>query len=268
MDSVFYYLSKIIWFFISPDTLLLVLILASLLSLFINKIFMAKLLLLVSSIALLIFSILPVGEWLLYPLENRFTTNPELPEKIDGIIVLSGAEDAYLSSLWNQVELGSASERILSFMALGKKFPDAKLIFTGGTGSLTEQRFKAADVAKELFQQLEFDTSGIIFERESRNTYENVLYSKNLIPTTSGTNWILITTSWHMPRAVGIFCKQNWPAIPFPVDHQSRKNNLIRINFDLAGNIVTFKTAIKEWTGLLAYYLAGKTTSLLPSRCY
>jgi len=153
-------------------------------------------------------------------------------------------------------------------MVLAKMYPDAKLVFTGGTGSLTKQDFKAADVAKNLLMQQGFDTSRIIFERESRNTYENVIYSKNLIPGGQGKNWILITTGWHMPRSLGIFCKQNWPVIPFPVDHQSRKNNLIRVNFDLAGNILTFKTAIKEWSGLVAYYLAGKTTSLLPSQCH
>lgn len=202
-----------------------------------------------------------------FPLESRFQTNPQLPVQVDGIIVLSGAEATELSHLWEQVELGAAAERGLTFLTLAKQYPNAKLVFTGGTGSLLNQEHKAADVAEKLFINLSFDTKRIIFERESRNTYENVLYSKNILKPKKNKNWILITTSWHMPRSVGIFCKNNWPVIPYPVDHQTQKGNLFRIDFDLAKNLKTLKTAIKEWIGLFAYYLSGKTTSFLPEEC-
>ena len=216
---------------------------------------------------LIIIAFIPVGEWLLFPLESRFHTNPQLPDKVDGIIVLSGAEATELSHLWEQVELGSAAERNLMFLALAKKYPNAKLVFSGGTGSLLKQEYKAADVAEKLFAQQGFDSKRVVFERESRNTYENVIYSQKIIKPEKYKNWILITTSWHMPRSVGIFCKADWPVIPYPVDHQTNKGNLFRIDFDLAGNLIMLKTAIKEWLGLIAYYFSGKTTAFLPSQC-
>jgi len=216
---------------------------------------------------LIIITFIPVGEWLLFPLESRFHTNPQLPDKVDGIIVLSGAEATELSHLWEQVELGSAAERNLMFLALAKKYPNAKLVFSGGTGSLLKQEYKAADVAEKLFAQQGFDSKRVVFERESRNTYENVIYSQKIIKPEKYKNWILITTSWHMPRSVGIFCKADWPVIPYPVDHQTNKGNLFRIDFDLAGNLIMLKTAIKEWLGLIAYYFSGKTTAFLPSQC-
>lgn len=267
MDTLFFYISKLIWLLVSPDSLLLVLFILSLVLLYIGKQKLAKLILSTASGLLIIIAFFPVGEWLLYPLESRFQTNPVLPKKIDGIIVLSGAENAELSHIWNQVELNAAVERDLSFIALANKYPSAKLIFTGGTGSITKQEYKGADVAKQLFEQLNFDTTKIIFERKSRNTYENIIYSKDIVKPVKNKKWVLITTGWHMPRSVGIFCKAEWSVIPYPVDHQSYKDNLFRIDFDLANNLDTLKTGIKEWLGLFAYYLSGKTTSLFPNQC-
>lgn len=267
MDTLFFYFSKIIWLFVSPDSLLLLLIILSLVLFYIGKEKYANKILTTASILLIIIAFFPIGNWLLYPLESHFQTNPPLPDKVDGIIVLSGAENAELSTVWNQVELGGAVERDLTFLSLAKHYPKAKLIFTGGTGSLTKQEFKAADVAKELFKQQGFDIKRVQFERESRNTYENVIFSQQLVKPEQNEKWILITTGWHMPRSVGIFCNAEWSVIPYPVDHQTNKDNLIMLNFDLAKNLTVLKTAIKEWLGLFAYYLSGKTTALLPERC-
>ena len=216
---------------------------------------------------MILISFFPIGEWLLYPLESRFQTNPVLPDKIAGIIVLSGSENTVLSPQWQQVELGDATERDLMFLALARKYPEAKLLFTGGSGSLLEQKDKAADIAKKLFKQLNFDVTRIVFEKESRNTYENAIYSKKIVQPFKNENWILITTGWHMPRSVGIFCKAEWPVIPYPVDHQTNKDNLFRISFNLSNNLRMLKIAIKEWLGLFAYYLSGKTTSFFPEQC-
>jgi len=268
MDSLFFIFSKIIWFILSPDSFLLILILVSLFLILKEKYRAAKISLSIVSIAIVLISFFPIGEWLLFPLENRFQTNPTLPVNIDGIIVLSGAEDTKRSDLWQQPELGAAAERNLAFMQLIKQHPSAKHVFTGGTGSLLDQNSKGADVAKMLYEQQGLDSANIIFERESRNTYENVSYSKKLIQPNKSENWILITTSWHMPRSVGIFCQQQWPVIPYPVDHQTMKGELLRIDFNLASNLSLLKTGIKEWIGLFAYYLSGKTTALLPHQCH
>ena len=267
MDTLFFYISKIIWLFISPDSLLLLLIIFSLALLYIGKEKAAKKILTIVTLLLVIITLFPIGNWLLYPLETRFQTNPPIPDKVDGIIVLSGSEDAELSQVWNQVELGATAERDLTFLMLAKRYPKAKLIFTGGTGSLNKQQYKAANVAKKLFLQQGFNIERILFEGESRNTYENAIFSKKIAHPKENENWILITTSWHMPRSVGIFCKAEWPIIPYPVDHQTNKNNLIRFNFDLSNNLGTLKTGIKEWLGLFAYYLSGKTTAILPDKC-
>ena len=267
MDTFFFWLSKLIWMIISPDSLLLILILLSFALLLIGKERIGTKLLGFVCVVLLIIALLPLQNLLLYPLETRFVTNPDLPQRIDGIIVLSGAEDAYLSSLWNQVELGRAAERDLAFMALARQYPQAKLVFSGGSGTLTKQSYKDADVAERLFRELGLDVARVAFERNSRNTFENALFSKRLIQPERNENWVLITTAWHMPRSVGAFCKQQWPVIPYPVDHATTPGNLISIQLALASHLRDLGIGVKEWVGLIVYYPTGRTTALLPSQC-
>ncbi|MDH4321272.1 MAG: YdcF family protein [Desulfobulbaceae bacterium] len=265
MHSVFFWTSKLAWLLLSPDNILVALLLLTwfLLHRGGSKRLAKRLLTLITAGCLLI-ALLPVGEWLLFPLETRFPTNPALPKKIDGIVVLGGAEDPNLSSLWQQVELGDGAERYLAFMALSRRFPDARLIFTGGSGSMLDQQHKAADVAATLFHETGLNTSRIIFERESRNTYENAVFSKKIAMPKPGENWLLITTAWHMPRSMGIFNRAGWPMLPYPVDHRTAPGNLLRCELAFAGHLDALRIAIKEWLGLAAYRLTGKTTAFLP----
>jgi len=267
MDTLFFWLSKLAWLLISPDSLLLILILLSFALLMLRKERSARKLLGVVCVALLAIAMLPIHSVLLHPLDSRFATNPELPPRLDGIIVLGGAEDPYHSSLWNQVELGAGAERFTAFLELARRHPEAQLVFTGGTGSLTKQAYKGADVAKELFQQQGLELNRVVFERQSRNTYENALFTKRLIHPEPNEQWLLITTAWHMPRSVGVFCKQQWPVIPYPVDHATSPSNEISLSWALAEHLESLKIGTREWLGLLAYYVTGKTTALLPSKC-
>lgn len=216
---------------------------------------------------LIIIAMLPIGEWLISPLENQFSIIQNLPNDIDGIIVLSGSEDAKKTSQLNQVQVGDAIERDLAFMQLARHYQDVKLIFSGGTGYLSGQQYKAADVAKRLFKEQGLDVNKIIFERQSRNTYENALYSKQLANPKPGEKWILITTAWHMPRSMGIFCKLNWPMIAYPVDYTTIKNNTVHIEFSLNAHLKVLDTSVKEWIGLITYYVTGKTDKLLSKGC-
>ena len=264
MDTLFFWVSKLVWLIISPDSLLVILAVSGFILLYKGIYKAAKAVFGFVVFIMLTIALFPVGEWLLYPLESRFDTNPQLPEKVDGVIVLSGAESAYRSSLWHQVELGEAAERDFAFMRLMRAYPNAKHVFTGGTGSMTRQQYKAADVARRLFDELGYDTSKILFETASKNTYENAKFSKELVMPEANETWVLITTAYHMPRSVGIFEKHGWPVTAYPVDHYTHHGNLFRLHIDFTGNLDVLKTAVKEWVGLTAYYLTGKTSAFLP----
>lgn len=263
MDSVFFWFSKLAWLAITPDNLLVILTLICLVLLFKKVYKPAKTLLSLLTMCMVVITVFPLGEWLLHPLEKRFPQET-LPGNIHGIIVLGGAEDAFRSAAWKDVELGEAAERNFAFLYLARKFPDAQLIYTGGSGSLTKQQHKGAHVAKKLFHMQGLDTTRIIFEENSRNTYENAKFSKHIATPKNNENWILITTSWHMPRSMGVFKKVGWKVIPYPVDHKTNPDHLYKCNFNFAGNLNTLKIAMKEWIGLMAYFATGKTSSLFP----
>ncbi len=267
MDTLFFWFSKVAWLIIKPDTILLILTIAVLFFLWRKSYDIAKNLLTLIILGMLIIAFIPVGSILLNPLETRFKTNPVLPKNIDGIIVLSGAVDVKKSRLWNQTQFGNAAERYMMFLKLAKEYPQSKLVFTGGTGSLLSQQYKEADEAELFFNAHGLNISRVIFERESRNTYENTIFSKKLVQPSTGENWVLITTAWHMPRSVGIFCKQAWSVIPYPVDHLSKPNGNLYLEFDFSEHLLDLSIAIKEWIGLTAYYLTGKTSSLFPQSC-
>jgi uncharacterized SAM-binding protein YcdF (DUF218 family) len=165
-DTLFFWLSKLAWAIASPSSVLVILVILGWLLLMKGKPGPAKLCFTSLFIAMTCITTLPIGQWLLIPLESRFTTNPNLPASVDGIVVLSGPESVLKSIYWQQVEVGPAVERHLAFIKLAKQFPAAKLVFTGGNGSLLALPLAQADVAKQLFGDLGMDDSRVLYEKK------------------------------------------------------------------------------------------------------
>ncbi len=259
MDSVFYWLSKLIWIVISPDSLLLLMIFGSLIMLWVGAIQLATRMLAFVAFSSLLIAIFPVGEWVLYPLESSYDSNPTLPADIEGVILLGGAGDQRKSLQWQQVEFNDAAERYVAFLDLARSFPNARLVFTGGAGAIRQQAFKEATLARRFFADQGLSPERIMFEDQSRNTYENAILSKGLVNPTDGDHWVLITSASHMPRSLGVFCKAGWPVIPYPVDHVSNPDYLLRADLAFAEHLENLKDGMKEWIGLIAYRVTGKT---------
>ena len=264
MGSVFFFTSKIVWALITPGSLLVILGMFAWLSLVAGWQKISRLFLSLTALFLLLVGTLPLGEWLISPLENRFAANAALPMNPAGVIVLGGAVNPALSDTWGQTEIGGAAERLTAFIYLANLYPDTQLVFTGGSGSLTEQAYKEADYTRFLFEQLDMGDREIIYESESRNTAENALHSMKLLNPQAAEEWILITSAFHMPRAVGVFCQAGWPVTPYPVDHYSDKGELLRVDYRFSDNLRTLETAIHEWVSLLAYRITRQTDRLLP----
>ena len=267
MDTLFLGLSKVAWSLIAPESLLLWLVLLAWMALLRGATRWAKRFLGLALAGLLSVATFPVGEWVLYPLEDRFPANPPLPQRVDGIIVLGGAEDAVRSAAWGQPEVYDSAERFLASIALIRRYPEAKLVFTSGSGSVLKPEAKGTAVARQLYESQGLDLARVILESQSRNTFENAAFSKALAKPAPGEVWVLVTSASHMPRSVGVFCKAGWAVVPYPVDHQTVRGNIFRIDTGLIGNLGGLSTGIKEWVGLAVYYLTGRTSALYPSGC-
>jgi uncharacterized SAM-binding protein YcdF (DUF218 family) len=172
-----------------------------------------------------------------------------------------------MSAAWSQTELSSSAEREIAFAQIAREYPQAKLVMSGGNGDIRDQEYREADVSRTLLGNLGMDTNRIVFERDARNTFENARNSKALMQPQPRETWLLITSGYHMPRSVGIFCAQGWPVLPWPVDHETSRETQLRLGLNPAGNLQSLGAALHEWTGLVVYYLTGKTTAVLPGLC-
>jgi uncharacterized SAM-binding protein YcdF (DUF218 family) len=123
---------------------------------------------------------------------------------------------------------------------------------------------KESDFAPGLMAELGIDPARVIFERDSRNTYENALYTKRLAEPGPDEVWLLVTSAFHMPRAVGVFRQAGWRVVPYPVDYQSGGLDHAGLGFDLVGGLDLIDLAVHEWLGLGAYRAFGWTDALYP----
>jgi uncharacterized SAM-binding protein YcdF (DUF218 family) len=211
----------------------------------------------------------PVSDYLMQPLEARFAIPQQMPESIDGIIVLGGGEDLKRSLSWNVAELGNGGDRYIGAAYLAKTYPQAPVIFTGGSGSISLQNTSGEGaLAKTLLTTIGIDENRLIIESKSRNTYENFINTKPLLPRSSkgqakGT-YLLVTSAFHMPRAVGIARQQGIKVIAYPVDYHSNSETLRHWDFDLFDHLKSLEPAWREWIGLTVYYYTGKTASWFP----
>lgn len=249
-------LSKIVWALLTPGSILL-LILALALCLHGRRTFWSRGLLAIAVLFVASLALCPIGNWVLRPLESRFPPTRIDPRHVDGIIVLGGTVDAEASQRLGVSVLNDSAERLTTFVALAKAHPEARLVFTGGSGDPLRPQFREADQAKRFFEEQGLSPDRIIFERNSRNTYENATYSKALVQPQPGQTWLLITSAWHMPRAAGCFEKLGWQVSPYPVDYRSASYDHWGMFLpDQQMNMVT--TGIREWVGLVSYRLMGR----------
>jgi uncharacterized SAM-binding protein YcdF (DUF218 family) len=262
---VFFVLSKTLGVLILPTNVLLLLGLFGALLLLTRFCAFGRKCLVLSIVLLAICAFSPLGNLLLYPLESRFPQWDASRGAPDGIIVLGGPIDADISVAHQVPVIRSAADRIVAAAALARKYPDVRVIFTGGSPNLISNDAREADYAAMVFASLGIDRSRLIIERASRNTLENAEFSKALAAPKPGERWLLVTSAFHMPRSVGLFRKAGFPVAPYPVDWRTAGRSSL-LWFTTAAPDGLFKTdiAIREWIGLIAYRVTGKTDDLLP----
>ncbi len=232
--------------------------------LFRNKISAAKKILLPTALVSLILLSYPVSDYLMNPLETRFSKPEILPEHIDGIIILGGGEELKLSIGWNTIEMGNGGDRFVGAAFLAKQYPNTPVIFSGGNGSLLLNSIvREGDLARKLLTTVGIDNNRLTLESQSRNTYENFVLLKPLLPNKHGI-YLLVTSAFHMPRSVGVARKNEINVISYPVDYRSNKPSFRQWDFNLFDHLEALEPAWREWIGLTVYYWTGKTSEWLP----
>ncbi len=263
---MFFTASKILWILSQPGNLLLI-------GLCLGIVLMAtrrwrgagRRLVGATAVVGLIVAVLPLGTWLITPLEDRSPPVTETPARVDGIVVLGGIVNSVVTESRGQVAVGGAVERLIEFARLARQYPGARLVFSGGSGSLTRQDLKEARFVEPLLRSLSLDPGRVIFEDQARNTYENAILSREKVKPKPGETWILVTSAFHMPRAVGSFRAAGWTVLPYPVDYMTSAGQTAGLQFNFAGGLGALGAGLHEWLGLAFYRLSGKTDAFFPA---
>jgi uncharacterized SAM-binding protein YcdF (DUF218 family) len=207
----------------------------------------------------------PLGNLLLYPLEQRFPPWDAARGAPDGIIVLGGAVEADLSAAHGVPVTKGAADRMIAAAALARQYPNARIVFTGGSANLISNDAKEADYASEIFTSLGIAKTRLLMERLSRNTHENAEFTKALVAPKPGERWLLVTSAFHMPRSVGLFRKAGFAVEPYPVDWRVGKGaDVFDCSIYALDGLGRTDVAVREWIGLLAYRLSGRIDELFP----
>jgi uncharacterized SAM-binding protein YcdF (DUF218 family) len=222
--------------------------------------------LLITCVALLaICGFSPLGKWLLYPLEQRFPPWDAARGAPDGIVVLGGSIDPDISAAHGVAVVRAAADRVIATARLAHRYPNARIIFSGGSGNLLSDDAREADYASAVFESLGVSKARLTMERRSRNTLENAEFSKGLAAPKSGERWLLVTSAFHMPRSLGLFRKAGFAVEPYPVGWLvGGRADLFKFSVLSLEGLDRVDVGVREWMGLAAYRISGKTSEFLP----
>ncbi|WP_285295007.1 YdcF family protein [Aureimonas altamirensis] len=261
---MFFYLSKIFWFVVQPLSVVMIVIALGFVAGIAGWRRTAAWVSGTGLAMLLLIGLSPLGLLMMSGLENRIQ-RPPLPGKVDGIIVLGGSLDTRVAGTRGEPELNDAADRVTEGVALARRFPEARLIFSGGTAAVLFDDISEAGVAGRLMESLGVEPSRIELEDRSRDTFENAVYTRQMAQPKPGEVWLLVTSAFHMPRAVGCFRVAGFDVVPWPVDYRTPAGEAIwRPSAANIRNVEKVHFAIREYIGLAAYWMSGRTDALLP----
>lgn len=201
---------------------------------------------------------LPLGQNGLHYLETQYQRPAKWPH-IDGILVLGGAVDIDNSSASGRPEFNDGVDRVLMAVELARYFPKARLVFSGGSPNIIHNQPPDSIEINRFLKNMGYEDFNVIYEEKSRNTYENIKNSYSLLSPKEGENWVLVTSAFHMPRAMAVAQKIGWGLIPYPVDYRGGAGYVfLPFESNTLDNLRASQISLREMIGMAAYKLTGK----------
>jgi uncharacterized SAM-binding protein YcdF (DUF218 family) len=265
LDLLFLIASKTVWLLIRPETLLVALYAMALVFLRLGRTVAGSRSLAVALSITIAIGVFPVGNFVLNPLERAYSAQPVVTQPA-GILVLGGAEGQAPDYAGGIAMVNDAGDRLIVAMHLAQQYPEAVVLYTGGKVALSPVAEGTFQLGPDILRHLGLSEDRLIVEGRSRTTAENAVLSRAIAPDLGGP-WILITSAFHMPRALGTFCAAGWhDLVPYPTDYRGGEI-WDQIGWNLAENLTDLNIGVKEWVGLLAYRTTGRTVAFFPQGC-
>jgi uncharacterized SAM-binding protein YcdF (DUF218 family) len=259
METLFFIASKTVGMAARAETWALLLMLLALFGLWRGRRRLAGATITILFAGTLALTIFPLGDLFLRPLEEAFPAQPDLT-RVDGIIVLGGAEDTGAYRNFGGTQVNDAGERLIDGAMLALRFPKARLVFTGGSARVgrAEDSTDPSEMVRALWLGLGIGPDRIVLEQASRNTAENATLTRDLVQPKPGETWVLVTSAFHMPRAHETFLREGWEGIvAWPVDFRSGDLADGRGIWRLDRNLQGLNLGLKEYLGSVVYRVMG-----------
>lgn len=264
---MFFTLAKIFWFVVQPLGALLVLLVLAVIALLVDWRRIGTSLVVLALLVAFVSGWTSLGAMALHPLEDRFERPSPPPDDVAGIIVLGGFFEGAINLARGGYELNSSADRIVEAAVLARRYPQARVVVTGGSGSLLLDGEADGATAPRLLEALGIERERMVLEDQSRDTYENALFTRELVEPQEGETWLLVTSAFHMPRSVMLFRRAGFEIVPWPVDYRTTGQDTLGLSRNnVVHTLQTTGIALREWIGLVAYWVTGRTDAILPAR--
>ena len=261
---MFFILSKTVAFLLLPSNLLILLCFLGVALMATRFARAGRRLVLASLLVLAVAGFAPVGALLIHNLETRFPPWDPARGAPDGIVVLGGALSPGLSRIYGETVVNRNSARLIAIAKLARAYPNARIVYTSGDASLFADGLAEADYLPPLLDVLGVPRERVILETRSRNTEENAAFTKALVQPKPGERWLVVTSAWHMPRAVGCFRRIGFPVEAYPVGWTTGRRVALKLSAVFAYGLGATDFAVHEWLGVVAYWFTGRTSEFLP----
>ena len=258
-------ISKLVWIFCQPLSLAFLLVFFTLIAGLLRWRALSIVAATASALILFVTLYTTAGNLLMQGLEQRFAKPAADPENLQCMIVLGGAFENEVNTARHGIEFNGGADRFVEALRLAQKFPDSRILVSGGDGSMSGIYEGDAAASERFFPLFGIGRERLIEETQSRTTFENAVNTREFLASQGLSHCLLITSGFHMPRSVGIFRKLGIDIMPWPTDY--RTDGQVRPGLDFTQpnlNAQNMATAIREWYGLVGYYLAGRTSELYP----
>lgn len=211
--------------------------------------------------SLLLFTTLytTAGPVALQSLENRYPKPTSDPESVSCMIVLGGAFDNEVTSRRGGMEFNQAADRFIESLRLAIRFPQSRILVSGGDGSFSGVYEGEAQASERFFTAFGVSADRLVKENTSRTTYENTANTADMLRSQGLDQCLLITSAFHMPRSMALFANAGIAVTPWPVDY--RTGGTVRPGLDFTQpslNAQITATAAREWMAIVGYRMAGR----------
>jgi len=201
---------------------------------------------------LLLIVLLPIDDLASRPLEDRYV-RPEVA-RVDGLVVLGGAVDEQTSIDRGTPSMAPAASRLFEMAVLARRWPQARIVFAGGSGLVAPGALVEADIVAGMLPGLGIDVARVALDRRSRTTAENATEARRVAQPRPGSCWLLVTSAIHMPRAMAEFAAAGFAVAPWPVGYSTRAHRFSWLESP-GERLTRTDAAAHEWIGLLASLL-------------